>query len=130
MRNSGTGRGPTMQYSERVLGYFDHPRHVAVAPVETPRGRAGDVRDGAIVEFYPEIADGRLVSMTFRAWGCPHTLAVAGWVCDELPGSAVDELCPLPLERIVAELELPANKWHCVIVAEDALRRLQEEIEL
>ncbi|NND60176.1 MAG: hypothetical protein HKN49_07905 [Gammaproteobacteria bacterium] len=115
-----------MRYSELVTDHFEHPRNVATAAGGRV-GRAGDRRRGAIVEFYLELDNGRVASLRFRAWGCPHTIAVASWLTGALADREQQTLLPLELDNIATELGLPTDKWHCILTAEDALRAALEE---
>lgn len=110
-------------YSPAVLDHFDRPRHVAGSPGQATRvGRAGSEDAGAIIEFHLETRGTRVGKLGFRAWGCPHTIAVASWLCATLQGCEVAKLGRVDLDEVAAALGLPAEKWHCVLIAEDALR--------
>lgn len=112
-----------MRYSEQVLEHFERPRNVAEAATgRAAIGRAGSEEAGAIVEFRLAQEDGCVTRLAFRAWGCPHTIAVASWLTGQLTGRGIDELLPLDVDEIASALGVPPEKWHCVLVAEDALR--------
>ncbi len=116
-----------MNYSATVVDHFECPRNVAAGPgAQAVTGRAGSLRSGALIEFHVEMTGGVVSRATFRAWGCPHTIALASWLTGEIRGKALAGLLPLGVERVAAELGLPAEKWHCVLTAEDALRAVQE----
>lgn len=117
-----------MTYSDLVRAHFHNPSNVAngAHPGEL-RGRAGDRRRGAIVEFRGWVTGGKITRLNFRAWGCPVTIAVASWLTCELPGKAVAGLLPLHLESTASALGVPAEKWHCILIAEDALREMLED---
>jgi NifU-like protein involved in Fe-S cluster formation len=112
-----------MNYSSIVMDHFDHPRNVMDACATADlRGRAGSKAAGLLVEFCLKVSDGRVNHAAFRAWGCPHGIAVASWLTEQLPGKSLDDAQSLDLEKIAGELDLPAEKWRCVLTAEDALR--------
>lgn len=112
-----------MDYSNIVIDHFERPRNVLAACAEPELyGRAGSKAKGALIEFCLDVSDGHIESVRFRAWGCPHTIAVASWLTEQLPGQTVDQAQSLDLKTIAVELDLPAEKWRCVLMAEDALR--------
>ena len=116
-----------MQYSEPVLDHFRHPRNVAADGAGARVGRAGSEAAGAIVEFHLGTRAGVVAGLAFRAWGCPHTIAVASWLTEQLTGQDVATVLPLDVDEVAAALGLPAEKWHCVLIAEDALRAAIEK---
>lgn len=112
-----------MNYSSIVMDHFEQPRNVMDSCAASDlSGRAGSKAAGLLVEFCLRVSDGRIDHAAFRAWGCPHSIAVASWLTEQLPGSSLDEAQSLDLDAIARELELPAEKWRCVLTAEDALR--------
>ncbi|NNF61648.1 MAG: Fe-S cluster assembly scaffold IscU [Gammaproteobacteria bacterium] len=112
-----------MNYSELVIDHFEQPRNVLVDCREhSLHGTAGSKSAGRLVEFCLEVSGNVIRHAGFRAWGCPYTIAVASWLTEQLPDRHVDEVQTLDLDAIAAELDLPAEKWHCVLIAEDALR--------
>lgn len=112
-----------MNYSNIVIDHFEQPRNVLASCAEPELyGRAGSKAQGGLIEFCLEVSDGRIGQLRFRAWGCPHTIAVGSWLTEQLPGRKLQDVQSLDLEGIAGELGLPAEKWHCVLMAEDALR--------
>lgn len=111
-----------VEYSAAVIDHFERPRHVADrGSPATQIGRAGSEAAGAVIEFRLTAVSGRVEGLGFRAWGCPHSIAVASWLCETLQGRKLAELA-IDLDEVAAALGLPAEKWHCVLIAEDALR--------
>jgi len=112
-----------MEYSSTVIDHFEQPRNVVTDCHKAAlHGVAGSKAAGGLVEFCLDVNDSVIEYAGFRAWGCPHTIAVASWLTEQLPGKHVDEVQSLDLDHIAAELGLPTEKWHCVLTAEDALR--------
>ncbi|MDH3646735.1 MAG: iron-sulfur cluster assembly scaffold protein [Gammaproteobacteria bacterium] len=112
-----------MNYSNIVIDHFEKPRNVIEGCDESAlSGRAGSKSAGMLVEFCLDVSDGVIEHAGFRAWGCPHTIAVASWLTEEITGKGINEVQSLDLDMIASQLELPAEKWNCVLMAEDALR--------
>ncbi len=68
------------------------------------------------------IADGIVKSARFSAYGCPHTVAVAGWLCEVLEGSRLDAGPPGTPADWAQKFEVPAEKLGRLLIVEDALR--------
>ncbi len=87
-----------------------------------PEASAGGARvPGTWVVFTLSIETGRVTSASYRAYGCPYTLAVADWLVAQLPGRlAVDHGLggPLAWARV---LSIPPERLGRLLVIEDAL---------
>jgi cysteine desulfurase len=91
-------------------------------PPDARQGRAGKQADGTEVCFELRIADGIVKSARFTAYGCPHTVAVAAWLCDALEGARLDAGTPGAPADWARNFEVPAEKLGRLLIVEDALR--------
>lgn len=91
-------------------------------PPDVRQGRAGRQADGTQVFFELRIADGIVKSARFSAYGCPHTVAVAGWLCEVIEGSRLDAVPPGTPTDWAGKFEVPAEKLGRLLIVEDALR--------
>jgi len=119
-------------YSALVEDHFRRPRNAAAGTChESVSGVAGSVERGTWIEFQLRVnLDRRVSRARFRAYGCPHTIALASWLTEYLPGRALRANFALDRDHILEVLELPVEKSHCVLVAEDALRACFESVEV
>ena len=108
-------------YSARVRAHFAAPTHAGVLDdghavrLDGPEVR---VQLSAIVE------GGIVAAMRFRAWGCPHTIAVAEAACAALEGRPVADLLEFSARDLMEELAVPVEKTGRILVIEDAVRSL------
>jgi cysteine desulfurase len=107
--------------------YFQAParpaRFAGQAPPEGFRqGSAGRREDGARVGFELKIDEGIVKSARFTAYGCPHTVAVAAWLCDVLEGRRLEAGIPGSPTDWAARFEVPVEKLGRLLIVEDALR--------
>ncbi len=108
-------------YSERVRALFDAPAHAGVlegAPMVTIDDQ------GVRVQLSADIGDGSITAMRFRAWGCPHVIAVAESVCAGFEGRVASDLEEFVAADLMQSLAVPAEKSGRIIVIEDAVRSL------
>jgi cysteine desulfurase len=84
-------------------------------------GEAGGPGQEVWVRFRLQVADGVVKSALFNAYGCPHTLAVAAWVAERLPGRGRAELAPGTPAEWAEALAVPVEKLGRLLVVEDAL---------
>ena len=141
------GRGTQLaQSSLRVsFGRFTVPQHIdravdairrevarlrALSPASEPAGRADDddvvgeaggPGQEAWVRFRLHVRDGAVNSALFKAYGCPHTLAVAAWVAERLRGRGRADLAPGTPAEWAEALAVPVEKLGRLLVVEDAL---------
>jgi hypothetical protein len=84
-------------------------------------GEGGGQGQEAWVRFRLEIHGGVVKSALFKAYGCPHTLAVAAWVAERLRGRSHADLAPGTPAEWAATLAVPVEKLGRLLVVEDAL---------
>jgi cysteine desulfurase len=89
------------------------------------QGRAGSRREHAQVVFEVRpAADGTVSEARVRAYGCPHTLAVACALAQRLPGRRLAALAPgTPLEW-AGEFAVPVERLGRLLIIEDALQAI------
>jgi NifU-like protein involved in Fe-S cluster formation len=104
------------------------------------KGEAGRESEGTRVRFTLRVAEGRVLDVRYRVYGCPHTLATCEWLARVLPSQSVAALLGGPQAahqaahqvahrgtlggplEWVARLEVPDLKLGRLLVVEDALR--------
>jgi cysteine desulfurase len=130
--DSGTASGPSSGLIFRNLSplarrYFLAPARVPEFPQgirspEVRQGRAGRQSEGTEVFFELRMGGGIVKSARFSAYGCPHTLAVAAWLCDALEGSRLEAVSIGYPADWAQKFAVPAEKLGRLLIVEDALR--------
>jgi cysteine desulfurase len=88
----------------------------------TVSGEAGGPGKETWVRFWLRVDGDTVKEARVQAFGCPHTLDVAGWLCQELPGRSRGALTPgAPRDWALAR-SVPVEKLGRLLVIEDALR--------
>ena len=98
-------------------GWGDLPNDPSVT-----RGRAGDREQGTAVEFAFRIEQGRVAETRFRAFGCPHLLAVASWAAAAARGLDRSQLAGWDWREAARIMEVPAAKFGRLLTLQDAIR--------
>jgi NifU-like protein involved in Fe-S cluster formation len=112
---------------------LDYPDMVWRLFRETPR--AGRLASGPVFEARTPAApfrmslqvamDGeRIADSAFLAHGCPYTLATGAWLAAWLVGRRVTDCARPPIAELRAELEIPEDRAHCWLMAQDLLGEL------
>jgi cysteine desulfurase len=85
-------------------------------------GEAGGPGQESWVRFHLLVADDIVKDARFKAFGCPHTLDTAAWLCRELRGRRRAALIPGTPAAWAATRGVPVEKLGRLLVVEDALR--------
>lgn len=83
---------------------------------------------GLRIRLSVRMAGGQVDEARFQALGCPYTIAVGAWLAQWLIGRRSAELDPGPVPVLRTELEIPEDRAHCWVMAQDLLRALKTEI--
>lgn len=111
-------------YSETVRELFSAPAHVG----DVDGGRHVLVEaQGVRVGLAARAADGEIEEMRFRAWGCPHLIAAAEWLCEHYEGRPLAALEQFPFAPIMENLAIPTEKTGRILVLEDTVRSLGQK---
>ncbi len=108
-----------------VRRLFESTPGAGAPPAAEPgwhRGCAGSEAAEACVEvFLRRDAEGRLLALRYRVWGCPHTIAVLGWLAREWPGRHLDDPPGGGARGWLAAVGAPVEKLGRLLVVEDAI---------
>ena len=112
-----------MQYSEKVLDHFTHPRNVGEIEDANGVGEVGNAKCGDIMKMYLKIENDIIVDVKFNTYGCASAIATSSMATDLIKGKPVSEALKLTNKAVVEALDgLPAVKIHCSVLAEQAIK--------
>ncbi|MCD8339234.1 MAG: Fe-S cluster assembly scaffold IscU [Burkholderiales bacterium] len=120
-----------MQYSDKVMDHFNHPRNVGRLDKNDPHvgtGTRGAPACGDVLSLQIKVNDdGIIEDAKFKTYGCTSAIASSSLVTELIKGKTIDEAEKLKNTAIAEELELPPVKIHCSILAEDAIKAAVED---
>ena len=117
-----------MEYSDKVIEHFQHPRNVGEIPDADGVGKVGNPACGDIMALYIKVADGRIVDARFKTFGCGAAIATSSMVTELVKGKTIEEALKISKGTVADALEgLPPTKMHCSNLAEDALKAAIED---
>ena len=113
-----------MQYSEKVLDHFQHPRNVGEIPDASGVGTVGNAKCGDIMQMFLKINDDEVVEdVKFKTFGCGAAIATSSMATELIKGKPLAEAEQLTNEAVVEALEgLPPVKIHCSVLAQEAVQ--------
>lgn len=112
-----------MQYSDKVMDHFTHPRNVGEIEDPSGVGQVGNAKCGDIMKMYLKIEDDVIVDVKFKTFGCGAAIATSSMATELIKGKTVAEALKLTNSAVVEALEgLPPVKIHCSVLAEEAIK--------
>jgi NifU-like protein involved in Fe-S cluster formation len=115
----------TDPYSARVRALFADPAHAG----QLANATGVLVEDqGVRIAFSAQLAVGRVDTLRFQAWGCPHVIAAAEAFCADYEGRSATDLLEFSTSDLMQSLSVPVEKTGRILVIEDAVRSLARQI--
>ena len=112
-----------MQYSDKVMDHFMHPRNVGEIDNADASGTVGNAKCGDIMKVDLKIVDNVIVDIKFKTFGCGSAIATSSMATEMVMGKTVDEALQLTNKAVAEALDgLPAIKMHCSMLAEQAVK--------
>ena len=110
-------------YSDKVMDHFRNPRNVGIIDDADGVGEVGNPVCGDIMKIYLKIADNTITDVKFETFGCGSAIATSSMATEMIKGKKVSEALELSNRAVVEALGgLPAQKIHCSVLAEEAVR--------
>jgi nitrogen fixation NifU-like protein len=118
-----------MNYTEKVMDHFLHPRNVG--KIENPNaiGEVGNPACGDIIKLFLRInPEGIIEDISFETFGCGAAIATSSMTTEMVKGKHIDEALQVTRDVVAEELGgLPASKMHCSNLASEALHKAINE---
>ena len=115
-----------MKYSDKVIDHFNNPRNVGSLDRTSQNvGTAivGAPACGDVMQLRLQISEaGVIEDAKFKTFGCGSAIASSSLVTTMVKGKTLDDIEKIKNIQIAKELELPPQKIHCSVLAEDAIK--------
>ncbi len=110
-------------YSEKVMDHFMNPRNVGVIEDASGVGQVGNAKCGDIMKIYLKIEEDVVVDVKFETFGCGSAIASSSMATEMIKGKPISEALKLTNKAVCEALDgLPAQKVHCSVLAEEAIK--------
>tara|TARA_Y100000992_G_scaffold302383_1_gene276328 strand:+ start:1505 stop:1891 length:387 start_codon:yes stop_codon:yes gene_type:complete len=114
-----------MKYSDKVIEHFNNPKNVGsfdnLNNVGT--GLVGAPACGDVMQLQLKISDdGIIEDAKFKTFGCGSAIASSSLVTTLVIGKDLNQIKLIRNVDIAEQLELPPQKIHCSVLAEDAIK--------
>jgi len=115
-----------MRHSDKVNEHFNNPQNMGSMDRSDPDvGTAvvGAPACGDVMQLQLKInEEGVIEDARFKTFGCGSAIASSSLVTTLVKGKNIEEAEQIRNVDIAAELELPPQKIHCSVLAEDAIK--------
>ena len=110
-------------YSEKVMDHFTHPRNVGIIDNADGVGEIGNAKCGDIMKMYLKVENNIITDVKFETFGCGSAIATSSMATEMIKGKSIDEALQLTNKAVAEALDgLPAQKVHCSVLAEEAIK--------
>ena len=112
-----------MGYSDKVNDHFNNQILGSMDRQDPQVGAAVVGASGDVMQLQLKISeDGVIEDAKFKTFGCGSAIASSSLVTTMVKGKRLEEAQTLRNVDIASELELPPQKIHCSVLAEDAIK--------
>ncbi|MES1906091.1 MAG: hypothetical protein MHPSP_003649, partial [Paramarteilia canceri] len=116
-----------------VLKHFRNPKNVGVLPKDSKKvgsGLVGAPACGDVMRLQIEVGNNnKITDVKFRTFGCPAAVAASSFASEHIKGKTLSEATEVKNTMIAKELCLPPVKFHCSMLAEDAIAAAVKDYE-
>jgi nitrogen fixation NifU-like protein len=122
-----------IKYSEKAISHYQSPHNVGTLDEQGTRvgtGVVGAPECGDVVKLQIQINDnGRIIEAKFKTFGCVGAIACSSLATDRLMDRTIEQAMLISHTELASELELPPEKMHCSVLAENAIRTAIENLQ-
>ena len=112
-----------MQYSDKVMDHFLHPRNVGEIEDASGVGEVGKAKCGDIMKIFLDVEDDIIKDVKFQTFGCGSAIASSSMATELIKGKSIHEALALTNKAVAEALDgLPPVKMHCSVLAEQAIK--------
>ncbi len=110
-------------YNEKVIKRFSHPKNTGEIRGASGVGTVGNATCGDIMKIYIKVDENEVITdAKVKTFGCAAAIASSDVAVDLIKDKTIDEALQVTNQDVLDVLgELPAQKIHCSILAQEAI---------
>lgn len=117
-------------YSDKVMDHFTNPRNVGDLSDASGVGEAGNAKCGDIMKMSIKVEAGIITDVKFKTFGCGAAVATSSIATEMVKGKTLEEALEITNKAVAEALDgLPAEKMHCSVLAEEAIKAAIEDYQ-
>lgn len=111
-------------YSEKVMDAFKNPKNVGEIENADGVGTVGNASCGDIMQISLKIENDVIIDAKFKTFGCAAAIATSATATEMIKGMTIEEALKVTNKKVIEVLGgLPAQKIHCSVLAEEAIKK-------
>ncbi len=115
-------------YNESVMDVFKNPKNVGEIENADGVGTVGNASCGDIMQISLKIENDVIVDAKFKTFGCAAAIATSSTATEMIKGMTIEEALTVTNKQVIDKLGgLPAQKIHCSVLAEEAIKKAIED---
>ena len=115
-------------YNEKVMDVFKNPKNVGEIENADGVGTVGNASCGDIMQISLKIENDVIVDAKFKTFGCAAAIATSSTATEMIKGMTIQQALEVTNKKVVECLGgLPAQKIHCSVLAEEAIKKAIED---
>lgn len=115
-------------YNEKVMDAFQNPKNVGEIENADGVGTVGNASCGDIMQISLKIENNVIVDAKFKTFGCAAAIATSSTATEMIKGMTVEQALEVTNKKVIECLGgLPAQKIHCSVLAEEAIKKAIED---
>ena len=115
-------------YNEKVMNIFQNPEHMGDLKGANAVGQVGNMACGDIMKIYLKIENEKITDAKFKTFGCAAAISSSDVAMDLIKDKTVEQALKVTNKDVLAQLgELPAQKIHCSVLAQEAIHAAVED---
>lgn len=110
-------------YNDMIMELIRNPKHTGELKDANAVGQIGNAACGDILRVYLKVKDNIIEDASFLTYGCGAAIASSSIAMSMIIGKSVDEALSLTNKDFINALgELPPQKIHCSVLADEAIK--------
>lgn len=115
-------------YNEKIMNAFSNPKNVGEIENADGCGTVGNEKCGDIMQITLKIENDIIVDAKFKTFGCAAAIATSTTATEMIKGMTIEEALKVTNKQVIEVLGgLPAQKIHCSVLAEEAIKKAIED---
>ena len=110
-------------YNEKVMEIFKNPKNMGDLKGANAVGQVGNMDCGDIMKIFLKINEKEIIEdAKFKTFGCVAAIVSSSVACELVKGKTIEEALNFDNNEVIKEVgELPVHKFHCSILAKEAI---------
>ncbi|GMO62625.1 MAG: Fe-S cluster assembly scaffold IscU [Rickettsiales bacterium] len=117
------------ELSKLALDHVQNPRNVGKLDEKDKNvgaGLVGSAVCGDMLQFWLRIENNIVKEAKFKTFGCGGAISSSSLMTEKIIGKSIEDALKISNKELVTELELPPLKFHCSVMAEEAIAKAIE----